>query len=916
MVKQIDDLLRKLGWADGFHIPVASDENKALEKQVEQCIKKKGELTIQYKDLTDRVNSLMRYAENVKLEQQQNQAILIAHKRQVETEENLYQLARAEQDSYERELRLISKAFHELGERRVALQNGIITHTEKLEKLKANVEWDKDVLRCWEEDIARDDEHSQLLARYMTEDESKVKELELTRLQLCQEVEERNQLLNQIIGDEQSLQQVLDQTAKMFRQAHSERQELISQWEGSVQVLHQRDLDIHNKVQEISMLHSESQQKVEMQKEQRQFFRNEVNNNKETEADISVITRSTMKLQNDYKKLLTNVDDLANELGTMRRTLAGCASHLEHQRHRNTVLASDNVAKEKHVKELVDVVQRTKERLEQVTNRTVSASERTQHLEDMIKSEENKIDILVQQRNKFNDLLCQIQQELCDLKKQEEQQHIDIRGLESAKVQVLSNIQQTKKDFLCQTETVFNKEFEAQMIESRILRLTGTGQDAEEKEAIEKKIAELEEVLSEKVAALNLLTAQNQRLENRVRRLTKALKEDSAELENLAGKRQDQILLTDGGQKQLKLDQAHNQAKQVEENVLRLRVVQAEKAIAHEGDKVYSLEKQKLELDTAMKERKVEIGMHKDILFVQKRKLNEDRCYLIADIKACETKICQLQKKYDIVMSSLGQSESGEQLSVTYFKIKSAQEKYELQQQGDKLDEKIRTTEKEIQAMENTLKVINLANDKYKKNLSAVDEESDEYKKKQELESQYYVVLDTLKHQKTKLSELDNQTKVLDQTLQEIFITHGNKYFMWQNKDQEASDLDKDLREQTIKLERAQKQLHKTMREIKGTRQSQPIPFYLKDVMTRELQEQNQSALQQLAEFVAHHIEAGPVVTRYLEEKGLVLPLSRSPGGSLTRVLSRHTPSSTRLSLPGPGAETGASSVKHKSVKK
>lgn len=51
------------------------------------------------------------------------------------------------------------------------------------------------------------------------------------------------------------------------------------------------------------------------------------------------------------------------------------------------------------------------------------------------------------------------------------------------------------------------------MIESRIGRLTGTGQDAEEKEANEKKIAELEEVLSEKMAALNLLTAQNQRLE-------------------------------------------------------------------------------------------------------------------------------------------------------------------------------------------------------------------------------------------------------------------------------------------------------------------------------------------------------------------------------------------------------------------
>jgi hypothetical protein len=51
------------------------------------------------------------------------------------------------------------------------------------------------------------------------------------------------------------------------------------------------------------------------------------------------------------------------------------------------------------------------------------------------------------------------------------------------------------------------------MIESRIGHLTGVDQDAEEQEANEKKIAELEEIMSEKTAAFNLLTAQNQRLE-------------------------------------------------------------------------------------------------------------------------------------------------------------------------------------------------------------------------------------------------------------------------------------------------------------------------------------------------------------------------------------------------------------------
>lgn len=51
------------------------------------------------------------------------------------------------------------------------------------------------------------------------------------------------------------------------------------------------------------------------------------------------------------------------------------------------------------------------------------------------------------------------------------------------------------------------------MIELRINHLTGSDQDAEEKEAHEKKIAELEEVRSEKIATLNLLTSQNQIVE-------------------------------------------------------------------------------------------------------------------------------------------------------------------------------------------------------------------------------------------------------------------------------------------------------------------------------------------------------------------------------------------------------------------
>lgn len=63
---------------------------------------------------------------------------------------------------------------------------------------------------------------------------------------------------------------------------------------------------------------------------------------------------------------------------------------------------------------------------------------------------------------------------------------------------------------------------------------------------------------------------------------------------------------------------------------------------------------------------------------------------------------------------------------------------------------------------------------------------------------------------------------MLEQTLREIFLTEDDIRTVWQNKDQEASDLDRDLQEQTIKLERAERQLRKAVREVKELSQTEP----------------------------------------------------------------------------------------------
>lgn len=59
--------------------------------------------------------------------------------------------------------------------------------------------------------------------------------------------------------------------------------------------------------------------------------------------------------------------------------------------------------------------------------------------------------------------------------------------------------------------------------------------------------------------------------------------------------------------------------------------------------------------------------------------------------------------------------------------------------------------------------------------------------------------------------------------MQEIGITEGDLRTVWRNKDQELSELDYDLREQAVKLQRAEKQLYKAVREVKGLSLTKPM---------------------------------------------------------------------------------------------
>lgn len=235
------------------------------------------------------------------------------------------------------------------------------------------------------------------------------------------------------------------------------------------------------------------------------------------------------------------------------------------------------------------------------------------------------------------------------------------------------------------------------------------------------------------------------KLQEEMRRITNIIATDKEILAGIQNKCENLMLVYDIGQRQIDAAKKLTQQKQVEENMMRLRVYQIEKEKEREENNIFSLENLRLNLDQvrkivgveylsthfiifipttvllqAMKERQVEITTQKTIILAKRRNLEDDRGRLKADMALRRLKIEQIKKKYHLAFTALRQNVDGEHVSISQLKIKNAQEKYILQQEGDELDQKIKTTEQEIVAMENTLKLVNLSNHSFKNSLSPV----------------------------------------------------------------------------------------------------------------------------------------------------------------------------------------------------
>lgn len=249
------------------------------------------------------------------------------------------------------------------------------------------------------------------------------------------------------------------------------------------------------------------------------------------------------------------------------------------------------------------------------------------------------------------------------------------------------------------------------------------GEGAIEQEVFD-KLRQLELAYNEKKHKQELVRKEVLKIEDDMRQLTNIIAVSASELEALQSRLQDKKLEFEGGVKELASTTLHNQEQLVELSVLKMRVHQMETLLGQQKDKVFNLQRHQVNLELAMGERLIEIKTRNELLRQRRKHLEEELAQLKADIGERAHKIQAIQARYENVIAILGRNEDGSFVTATQIKIETAQEKQILLRKGNDLNDRVIKAEKDIEAIENTLVLLNYSNNTYKKSLEPVREDS------------------------------------------------------------------------------------------------------------------------------------------------------------------------------------------------
>ncbi|KAL5255367.1 hypothetical protein ACHWQZ_G014700 [Mnemiopsis leidyi] len=892
---------------DETALPMANAFNKQIENQVKEKDNVLFTMDGDIKEKRARVEAMSEHMKNVQQELTITQNLVAARLKEIESENHLRMLAEREQGRFNLLTQRKKVEINEIKDRQNTHENNMFRYTQKIEQIKQQMKWSQKELEDWLEEASHRDEDAMTLMKYAKIDDAKIKELTLRLEKLTEERGKKKKLLENEVTSTLTTQIELDKTAEAFRQAHDERMEVLEQWENIILQMQRRDEEMEHGAGELRSLKHQIKVTENQMSEKQQFLENEQQNNHEKEKVVDVAERQVAKIRLEYQDAENSRIQFRDELETLKYCTERTNSDLEVRRTEVNHLKKEIKSKEEKLSSVKRGVEEAKEALDRTLDSTLTAEQRAIAADQFLDKEELWVREIAKEIRRLREQQFKKNEVLQHLKTRASNKQAEIHGSQAASKNLSSKLNKIDQEALKQHEIIYNQDFQLQVLERKVARLQGERSD-EEREALAEKIKLLNQQYENLADTKVFLEDQMKKLNDDLRRGERELSKSTGEKDYLATKIDELNLHNDSSQRSLKKMTSEKDDLMVEHNILKLELKRLRQTLNQHADGVLNLNKRRLQLQKAMDERKIDIGIHTDMLQQQIKHAEGEKSKISAELHERCAQIDKLRKRYEILMTTMAPPEGEEEHSAAYYVIAAAQEKEGLQREGDQLDANIRKAEKEIHALENTIKVMNARNTMYRSNFTKVDQTSEDLDQERALEEQRRAVMDKYKYKRRQVRELQEDLDAMSRTYDNLAAEEGTLGSQVGESEGRVEGAKKQLTDQQAKLDRVSKQLVRYGREIRATKGKKNQTMEEDDITLRDMATFNKDIASKLVSSIQSYPEAYSTLTNLLYQASIPIPTSlpasrsQSRAGSSTSSLisARSDKSAMSLGITSP----------------
>ncbi|KAK9843212.1 hypothetical protein WJX74_008779 [Apatococcus lobatus] len=877
----------------------ASQENRQLDEDVRNLELQLQRTDVDIKGTDQRIQGMAEHLQDVQSELKYMHQRYDGKKKELETEDHLKKISSREQGRFENDVDKLKREQTELSNKQRILQTNIVRGNEQMEQFKLVMNWNQEEFEQWDAASKQKEDDNMALEKYARQDEARIKDLTLTLEKTSKEAQTRKRELESEITETQAAQTELDAVAEDFRRLHVERQALLSQAEAAMANLRKRDEDIRS----AGLRFASTKDRLEGLKQaldvQAEGLTRNQEANQRTENQVDGMDREKGRLREAYQTEQQRLSQVLDDVELVKNTLGKTSDDLAHQTSTNGQLRVHNTQKRSELEKLEKQFKIADQKLSSEGRQLDTLEHKVERLDNMREAEEQKLASLEQQMKRLKTEQFKKGQVLFGLREQEKELSSELSGGQAQSKNLGSKLNQLGDEAMKQEESLYQVEFQLQMMERKVAHAKGARSD-EETKALHTRISQQTEILEHVNNEHILLTAQLKRAEDDLgharRKSTDNIKERNRMEDAITALHLEAELTL----RSIKHAVKEKEGKMVEADVLAVELKRLRLALSAHADKVFGLEHRKSQLRLGMEERLHQIQLHKEALQAELKLVREDLHRVSLELGERTQRAEKLHAKFDIIAGSQT-GPDGEVHSQAYFVVKAAQEREELQRQGDQLNKDVQRAETEVAGLQAALMQLAGSNLEMSAGLKRPDSKAVSEQKaalKGQLNRAYDALRLKRQEQVNMQEDITSDEAHLDNLRAEAEKLHGVVESLLQRK----MDGERQVEEQTQKTSRAKRRADKLRRDIQA---KDPAAKIGEDVDLAQVHDMNRAMLKELGVLAASHPAAG--IAERLESMG-IKPLSAntsprstrsSQSGSISRAGSVRSSISARSSLSG-----------------